>query len=431
RPRARSKAGHSLRRRLREQHGLEDRPRGSEEELTEPRTLEQIEETPEAAPVSRQALLAAGILPALLTLTTRFWSLGDRPFHHDESIHAHQSYTLMKDGNCRYDPAYHGPFLYYANALVYRVLGASNATARLLPAIFGLFLIAAAIPLARWIGPGAAAAYAALVLISPHLTYFSRFIREDVYSLVFTLGTILAFQTFLETDRARWLTLAAFSFALAGVTQDHAYMTGVLLVPTHPARLPVSALRALLGRRIPSPLCVGSRKSPLADRARPPADHHPRGGRRGFALARPAGEAAPDGPGGFLRPRSRQRERHVAGVFPLRSPRSGARTEARRDPGLRANHPRPHPRARTGRDCARQGRSRRAGRHGRRRGVLASDLVLPRHADEVGDANRRRDDADPGVGLGPAGRPRKTARGAVHRQTRPDPGVVVRRGIQA
>ncbi|PYQ35883.1 MAG: hypothetical protein DMF55_06380 [Acidobacteria bacterium] len=132
--------------------------------MTEPRTLEQIEETPEAAPVSRQALLAAGILLALLTLTTRFWSLGDRPFHHDESIHAHQSYTLMKDGNWRYDPAYHGPFLYYANALVYHVLGASNTTARLLPAIFGLLLIAAAIPLARWIGPGAAAAYAALVL---------------------------------------------------------------------------------------------------------------------------------------------------------------------------------------------------------------------------------------------------------------------------
>jgi uncharacterized protein (TIGR03663 family) len=198
--------------------------------VTEQQTLEKIEETPARAPASRQALLAAGILFALLALTTRFWSLGDRPFHHDESIHAYQSYTLMKDGNWRYDPAYHGPFLYYANALLYRLLGASNTTARLLPAIFGLLLIAAAIPLARWIGPGAAGGYAALVLISPHLTYFSRFIREDVYSLVFTLGTILAFQRFLETDRARWLTLAAVSFALAGVTKENAYMTGVLFV---------------------------------------------------------------------------------------------------------------------------------------------------------------------------------------------------------
>ena len=111
--------------------------------MTEPQTLEKIEESPARAPASRQALLAVAILFELLALTTRFWQLGDRPFHHDESIHAHQSYTLMKDGNWRYDPAYHGPFLYYANALVYRLLGASNTTARLLPAIFGLLLIAA------------------------------------------------------------------------------------------------------------------------------------------------------------------------------------------------------------------------------------------------------------------------------------------------
>ncbi|MEP6471077.1 MAG: flippase activity-associated protein Agl23, partial [Acidobacteriota bacterium] len=151
-------------------------------------------EPQEVSPASRmrssQLPLAAVSLFILVAIATRFWHLGERPFHHDESIHAHQSYTLMKDGNWRYDPAYHGPFLYYANALVYRLLGVTNTTARLLPAIFGLLLIAAAFPLARWIGRDAAFAYAALVLISPHLTYFSRFIREDTYSLVFTLGTI-------------------------------------------------------------------------------------------------------------------------------------------------------------------------------------------------------------------------------------------------
>jgi uncharacterized protein (TIGR03663 family) len=185
---------------------------------------------PAGRPQGAQLRIAAVSLFVLLALATRFWDLDDRPLHHDESIHAHQSYTLMKDGNWRYDPAYHGPFLYYANALVYRLLGVTNTTARLLPAIFGLLLIAAAIPLSRWIGQRAAIAYALLVLISPHFAYFSRFIREDLYSLVFTLGTVLAFQMFLETDRAKWLTLAAVSFALAGITKENAYMTGVLFV---------------------------------------------------------------------------------------------------------------------------------------------------------------------------------------------------------
>ena len=169
------------------------------------------------------ALVAAAVL-------SRFWALGDRPLHHDESIHAYQSYSLSKGGDWRYDPAYHGPFLYYLNALVYKIFGDSNFTARMMPAIFGLILIAFAWPLARWIGKPAAAVYAVFVLISPHFAYFSRFIREDLYSLVFTLGTIVAFQRFLETDRSKWLMFSAASFALAGVTKENAYMTGVLFV---------------------------------------------------------------------------------------------------------------------------------------------------------------------------------------------------------
>jgi uncharacterized protein (TIGR03663 family) len=190
---------------------------------------------PEPAPSSTGARSLRPLLLTLLLLAvvTRFYQLGDRPLHHDESIHAFQSYSLAKDGNWRYDPAYHGPFLYYANALVYRIVGlprVTNSTARFLPAVFGIILIGFAWPLSRWIGRPAAIAFAVLVLISPHMAYFSRFIREDPYSLVFTLGTILAFRYFLETERARWLTGAAVLFALAGVTKENAYMTGVLFV---------------------------------------------------------------------------------------------------------------------------------------------------------------------------------------------------------
>jgi uncharacterized protein (TIGR03663 family) len=186
-----------------------------------------------AAPASVRLpprVIAALVLFVVVALSTRFARLGARALHHDESIHAFMSYTLSKDGNWRYDPAYHGPFLYYANALVYKLVGASNTSARVLPAFFGLVLIAFAWPLRRWLGKSAAAFFAVLILLSPHMAYFSRFIREDVYSLVFTLATILAFQRYRETDRPRWLILAAAAFALAGITKENAYMTGVLFV---------------------------------------------------------------------------------------------------------------------------------------------------------------------------------------------------------
>jgi uncharacterized protein (TIGR03663 family) len=175
------------------------------------------------------ALLFIAILGIAAGLT-RFWALGARPLHHDESIHAYQSWTLSRGGDWRYDPAYHGPFLYYVNALVYKIFGATDFTARMMPAIFGLILIGFAWPLRRWVGKPAAAVYAVLVLTSAHFTYFSRFIREDLYSLVFTFATIVAFQRFLETDRSKWLMLSATAFAFAGVTKENAYMTGVLFV---------------------------------------------------------------------------------------------------------------------------------------------------------------------------------------------------------
>jgi uncharacterized protein (TIGR03663 family) len=188
-------------------------PSGKAEELSEAETfgLNEAAAGKSSPPVTTaDSARSAGRVPAIVVglfvvaaAFTRFYHLGDRPLHHDESIHAHQSYSLMKDGNWRYDPAYHGPFLYYANALVYKIAGVNNTTARSLPAVFGILLMGFAWPLSRWIGKTAAVAYALLVLISPHIAYSSRFIREDLYSLVFTFGTILAFRYFLETGRDR------------------------------------------------------------------------------------------------------------------------------------------------------------------------------------------------------------------------------------
>jgi len=49
---------------------------------------------------------------------TRFWDLGKRAIHHDESLHAYYSWVLSQGNGFRHDPLMHGPFLFEANALV-------------------------------------------------------------------------------------------------------------------------------------------------------------------------------------------------------------------------------------------------------------------------------------------------------------------------
>src|SRR6185295_2765256 len=89
-----------------------------------------------------EPLLHISIL--LVALVLRLVWLGARPLHHDESIHAYYSWRILTVGpdDYRYDPVYHGPALYYLTALFEGLLGASDVSARMLPVVTGLGLVA-------------------------------------------------------------------------------------------------------------------------------------------------------------------------------------------------------------------------------------------------------------------------------------------------
>ncbi|MBZ0255235.1 TIGR03663 family protein, partial [bacterium] len=94
------------------------------------------------APISmRVALIVAAI--ALFGAFLRLYQLDYMAFHHDESIHAYYAHQLYQ-GNMtayRYDPTYHGPFLYHYGALFFMLFGDSDAAARLPFVSFGLLMM--------------------------------------------------------------------------------------------------------------------------------------------------------------------------------------------------------------------------------------------------------------------------------------------------
>ena len=86
----------------------------------------------------------------VLALTTRFWDLGARAFSHDESWHGNWSWKLYAGQGYRHDPASHGPFLFEANALIHLLFGVNDYTARMVPALFGVILVALPYLFRKW-----------------------------------------------------------------------------------------------------------------------------------------------------------------------------------------------------------------------------------------------------------------------------------------
>ncbi len=188
-----------------------------------------------------------------VALLLRVVALGERPFHHDESIHAWSANRLLHEGNYKYDPVYHGPFQYYmvATSLLVSELpgavekwlgwrttsdqmipGKGDTAARMPAALGGVALVALALFLRPRFGPAAAFVAGALLAVSPTFLYYTRFCREDVWSLLGTGGAFLFLDSFVRTERLRDLAVSALFASVAFTSKENFYVLGAMMVPS-------------------------------------------------------------------------------------------------------------------------------------------------------------------------------------------------------
>ena len=187
---------------------------------------------PMSTPIRRVTvpIASASEAPARAVASDRFWLgafavlivgiaarqllLGQAPFHPDEAIHA---FFAQGFGGYTYDPIYHGPLLYHLVAATFGIFGEHDFTARLVPSLLGVGLIALILfPTRRFVSNRAALAGAALVAVSPSIIAYSRHLLHDSLVLFLTMGAVLCFSHTLNhpSDSAggRWarIGLAAF-----------------------------------------------------------------------------------------------------------------------------------------------------------------------------------------------------------------------------
>jgi predicted membrane-bound mannosyltransferase len=178
--------------------------------------------------ITLEAALYGLILVA--ALLTRFWDLGSRALHHDESLHAYYSWLLATGQGYVHDPLMHGPFLFHVNALIYTLIGDTDASSRFSAALFGVALVALPMLLRgeRHLGRRGALTASSLLLISPALLYQSRYIRHDIFTVVGALFLFIAIVRYIERPTRGWLV--AIGATLGFLLTNHEIIFGVAAI---------------------------------------------------------------------------------------------------------------------------------------------------------------------------------------------------------
>ncbi len=143
---------------------------------------------------------------------------------HDESLHTQFSYQFFNGDGFAHTPLMHGPFLFHITAVSYWLFGASDAAARYPNALFGVILVAMPYLLRGWLGRRGALFTSFLFLISPYVTYYSRYIRHDVYIIVWAMIVFIAIAYYTREQKDKYLWWFAGGLAMMFTTKEVAFI---------------------------------------------------------------------------------------------------------------------------------------------------------------------------------------------------------------
>lgn len=176
---------------------------------------------------NRFAIAFVAIL--VLLILSRFLFLGLRPPHHDEGMLAYFAYQLADLGNYTYTPQIHGPVLFYLTAFVFKFSYLSGAL-RVPMAACGVILGLSAFLYFKKESKTTALILSLMILVSPVLTYYSRFLVHTAIVVLFEFCFVMSFRSFWRSFQPIHLFLSAIFLSFAFGTSETAYIFLAILV---------------------------------------------------------------------------------------------------------------------------------------------------------------------------------------------------------
>lgn len=148
---------------------------------------------------------------AVVVFLTRLLNLDGAPLQAGEAAQAMLSWNMLR--RIGFDLGA-SPLLADGNTLLFMLLGASDAVARAIPCLAGIFVALSPFFLRRQLGRIGALASAAVLAVSPMLILGSRTLDPVMPSLALALGIVLGWLGYQRTRRAAYLGLIGVLAAL-------------------------------------------------------------------------------------------------------------------------------------------------------------------------------------------------------------------------
>jgi uncharacterized protein (TIGR03663 family) len=160
----------------------------------------------------------------LIAIATRFYDLGTRVMSHDESLHTYFSWLLYKGQGYQHSPMMHGPYQFHFLALVYYLFGVSDFTARIPAAVSSIAAVWMVWYWRRYLGRAGALIAGAMMVISPFLLFYGRYVRNEAFVALSGVAMLYAMLRYLETSEKRYLYYLTGALVLHFTAKETAFI---------------------------------------------------------------------------------------------------------------------------------------------------------------------------------------------------------------
>ena len=172
--------------------------------------------------ITNEITLFAAII--LLAIITRFYDLDTRVMSHDESLHTYFSWLFYRGQGYQHSPMMHGPLQFHLLPISYFLFGVSDFTSRIPAALFSIATVWMVWFWRRYLGKTGAIIAGFLMVISPYMLYYGRYVRNEAYAGLAGILMLYAILHYLENGNKRYLYLVALSLVIHFTAKETAYI---------------------------------------------------------------------------------------------------------------------------------------------------------------------------------------------------------------